>query len=726
MIKRRHFIQFASSTFAALGLSQIDVIQQGNRYAQVLSQTTPRKLALLVGINNYLKNERGDNLKGCVTDVDLQQELLIHRFGFDPKNIVRLTSHPDDEQPTRKNILEAFEEHLIKQAKPGDVVVFHFSGHGSRLSDPDPIQQCRDDNYNSTLIPADDGENGVTKDIMGRTLFLLISALKTENVTVVLDSCFSGGGTRGNLIIRSANGDDLQPSPEEIAYQEGWIKKLKLSSEQLLNLRCASQRKGIVFAAAKREQLAADATFDGFSAGAFTYLMTQYLWQQTGSANGMISQITYSIKSLSGQEPLIDGDASKPVYFINKKLPPTDAVIIKGEGKQATLWLGGVDKESLETFTKGAIFTIINNQGKTSATVKLISPRSGLIAQAELTDNRGINSLKPGMLLQESTRIIPADLKLSIGLDPSLAGDINAAKKAIEAINRIAAIPAQNKNPPYPNGVQYIFSRMTNSYRQKLQQQVTENLPVVNSIGLFTEGLELVSQSFGDAKETVNDAVQRLEPKLKSLLAGRILKKTLNTNSSELDLEVSLNLVDNPSQIIAKAVTSRSKNNRQFSDKIYPRKIPLQQLFQFQITNYESAPVYCSILLFDSSGELSVIFPYQWSKPEESMQLAPKQTLVVGDPQELRLQAIEKGSGEALIIVSRKPLKNAVKTMKALAAEQKRDTQPIDFPRGSSIGPDEVIGDLLNDLRDNRGGGITATPVSNSDMATVSISFDVG
>ncbi|QSJ14827.1 caspase family protein [Nostoc sp. UHCC 0702] len=726
MIKRRHFIQFASSTFAAFGLSQIDVIQKGNRYAQVLSQTTPRKLALLVGINNYLKNERGDNLKGCVTDVDLQQELLIHRFGFDPKNILRLTSDPADKQPTRKNILEAFEEHLIKQAKPGDVVVFHFSGHGSRLSDPDPIQQCKDDKYNSTLIPADDGENGVTKDIMGRTLFLLISALNTENVTVVLDSCFSGGGTRGNLIIRSANGDNLQPSPEEIAYQQRWIKQLKLDSEQLLNLRCASQRKGIAFAAAKNEQLAADATFDGFSAGAFTYLMTQYLWQQTGSGRNMISQITYSIKSLSGQEPLIDGDESKPVYFINNKVPPTDAVIIKGEGKQATLWLGGVDKESLETFTKGAIFTIINNQGKTSATVKLVSPRRGLIAQAELADNRGINSLKPGMLLQESTRIIPADLKLSIGLDPSLAGDTNAAKKAIETINRIAAIPAQNQNPPYPNGVQYIFSRMTNSYRQKLQQQLTENLPVVNSIGLFTEGLELVSQSFGDAKETVKDAVQRLETKLKSLLAARILKKTLNTNSSELDLEVSINLVDNPSQIIAKTVTSRSKNNRQVSDKIYPRKIPLEQLFQFKITNYESAPVYCSILLFDSSGELSVIFPYQWSAPEESMRLAPKQTLVVGNPQELRLQAIQKGTGEALIIVSRKPLKNAVKTMKALAAEQKRDAEPIDFPRGSSRGPDEVIGDLLNDLRDARGGGITATPVSNSDMATLSITFDVG
>ena len=42
-----------------------------------------------------------------------------------------------DKQATRQGILTTFEEHLIKQAKPGDVVVFHFSGHGSQVEDRD-------------------------------------------------------------------------------------------------------------------------------------------------------------------------------------------------------------------------------------------------------------------------------------------------------------------------------------------------------------------------------------------------------------------------------------------------------------------------------------------------------------------------------------------------------------------------------------------------------------
>ncbi|MDP8964651.1 MAG: caspase family protein, partial [Cyanobacteriota bacterium] len=103
-IKRRQFLQFAGSTLATLGLSQLDIQTAGDSFARVLAQGTPRKLALLVGINTYSDAP----LNGCVTDVYLQQQLLIHRFGFNPKDILILT----DGQATRQGILTAFEEHL--------------------------------------------------------------------------------------------------------------------------------------------------------------------------------------------------------------------------------------------------------------------------------------------------------------------------------------------------------------------------------------------------------------------------------------------------------------------------------------------------------------------------------------------------------------------------------------------------------------------------------------
>jgi len=52
-IKRRQFLQFASSTLATLGLSQLDIETAGNTFGRVLAQSTPRKLALLIGINTY-------------------------------------------------------------------------------------------------------------------------------------------------------------------------------------------------------------------------------------------------------------------------------------------------------------------------------------------------------------------------------------------------------------------------------------------------------------------------------------------------------------------------------------------------------------------------------------------------------------------------------------------------------------------------------------------------
>jgi hypothetical protein len=724
-ISRRHFLQFAGSTIATLGFSQWDLICKGNRYAQVLAQNTPRKLALLVGINNYPANDRSfRNLEGCVTDVDLQQELLIHRFGFNPTDIVRLTSNPSDKQPTRNNILTAFEEHLIKQAKPGDVVVFHFSGHGSRLRDPNPIQGCANqafnDEFNSTLVVADEGQKGLAPDIMGRTLFLLMSALNTENVTVVLDSCHSGGGTRGNFRVRSVPGDKLNPSPEEIAYQKGWMERLQLSEAELARRRCAGVAKGVVFASAQREQEALDAEFGGFSAGAFTYLMTQYIWQQTGNVGSAIAQITTVMNSLSSQVPLADGDLKKPVYFINKQVPPTDAVITKVEGDKATLWLGGVDSESLEAFQPGATFAIVNDKGQISGKLQLISPRSGLKGEAKLVEKGANASLKPGMLLQESSRVVPADLKLSIGLDPSLGGETNAAKQELSAINRIEAVLAQSGNVPYPGGVQYIFSRMTADYQQKLQKQVA-NLPAVGSIGLFTSGLELVPKSFDEPGETVTAAVKRLEAKLKSLLAVRIIKKTLNADSSELSVEVSMNLVEQPNQTLARTSTGRGKNTRQESEQTYTNKLPVNQLFQFRVSNHESSDLYLTTLLVDSTGGLVVVFPYQWPASNETMKLRPNQTQLIGDPQQMKLRAIATGTGEALVIVSRKPLERAVKTLASLAAELNQDRGALELTE-----PVEVMGDLLDDLSGERGGIVVeAIPMNTSQMATLSIAFEV-
>ncbi|WP_407900287.1 twin-arginine translocation signal domain-containing protein [Scytonema sp. NUACC26] len=57
-IKRRQFLQFAGSALATMGISQLDIMLQGERYAKALAQDTPRKLALLLYVRSFLKGKR--------------------------------------------------------------------------------------------------------------------------------------------------------------------------------------------------------------------------------------------------------------------------------------------------------------------------------------------------------------------------------------------------------------------------------------------------------------------------------------------------------------------------------------------------------------------------------------------------------------------------------------------------------------------------------------------
>lgn len=378
---RRHFLQFTGSALASIGVNQLLFQRQAQRYGQALAQSTPRKLALLVGINNYASQP----LEGCLNDIDLQRNLLIYRFGFNPKDILVL---PDTEA-TREGILTAFEEHLIKQAKPGDVVVYHYSGHGSRIFDPHPIVvEPGQEGLNGTFVPVDGNlpagypdVGGSVKDIMGHTLFLLMSALKTENVTVVLDSCFSGGATREARVRSRDGGKNVLVSSDEKTYQEQWLSRLGMSPEDFVKGYRAGVAKGVVLAATAPNQLAREVNINGFQSGIFSYLLTHYLWQDDSNIERVFQKILPEIPQLFNQLPRYEvkvgsGYQQQRLFFIDSPKSPAQAVVTGVSGDTAQLWLGGVD---LRKVTTGTVFTAIDGTGQ----VKVVS-RDGLVAQVTI------------------------------------------------------------------------------------------------------------------------------------------------------------------------------------------------------------------------------------------------------------------------------------------------------------------------------------------------------
>ncbi|MDZ8226922.1 caspase family protein [Nostoc sp. ChiVER01] len=716
-IKRRQFLQFASSALATVGISQLDIMRQSQQYAKVLAQNTPRKLALLVGIDEY-KNGIS-TLGGCENDVLLQRELLTHRFGFKNTDILTLTNT----QATRQSILEAFEQHLIDQAKPGDVVVFHYSGHGSLVQDKD---RDTPDGLNGTLVPVDSSlppNGGVVQDIMGHTLFLLMYALKTENVTVVLDCCYSGATKRGNLVVRSRGdgGSNFLASPAEYEEQRKLLAKTKLSAQEFINKRKKNVAKGIVITAAKRNQEAKEARISDFSAGAFTYALTQYLWQQIGdesfsktfvNVRESTQEIIWDQQNGQNQVPEIEqnlpGNSNASIYHSTLKAVPAEAVVTDINGDEVNLWLGGIPSQSLEGFNEKAVFTVVDANGEGRGQVQ-ISSRKGLTAKGKLVSTAR-TQLGKGTLLQERIRTIPKDLTLKIGLDDTSldSNTIKQAKQALQAINRIEVLSLGQ------NEVHYIFGRMTQAKCQELRQKRIPNLPIVGSFGVFSPTLDgIIFSSFGNADEPVTSAVERLRPKLKSFLAARIVKDILgNTNTSQISITTSI-VVAGSQKLLAETFTTRSfKQNTGVADSPKPRqpinfsdsgvaKLSVGISIAFQIQNNESVPLHVSILGIDSTGKMDVLFPYDRS--EGAILVQPRQKLSIPRPPEpgekpTTFDISEPlGFAEALIIASTEPLRGFLDVIKTLANTRGIGDQRSPIP---DITGDEFL-DLTNSLLDD-------------------------
>jgi Caspase domain/Domain of unknown function (DUF4384) len=744
-IKRRHFLQFSGATLATLGLSQL----QADRYGQMLAQSTPRKRALLVGINRY-NDRKWISLEGAENDVQLQKELLVHRFGFAEGDIKLLLG----QDATYENILERFQTFLIDWAQPGDVVVFHFSGHGSSVADP---ENALGTGRVSTIVPVDSqlpnsypNTGGEVNDITGHTLWLLMRSLKTENVTFVLDSCHSGGARKGVLTVRSRPGDEeilksgvrLFASQTERDFQKKMMEALGIKdATELGMLRKAGVPQGIMLSAAQEDQSAIDAPFGDTSAGIFTYVLTRYLWQQTGQEpmnQVMVGTIATTQRILRDvfptaevvQQPISNVRSGsnrdrQPVYFMSSRSTPAEAVITKVSGDKVDLFLGGIDPKSLEAFGKGATFTLPNGQGQVRVESRDQFRAKGMLVQ---TGNRG--GVQTGAFLQERSRAIPSDLTLRIGLDSSLGQELEAARQALKAINkRIEPVSMQQQD------LHYLLGRVTQEYVQQLQKLNIKKLPAVGSMALFSPAADLIPGSDGSASERVTDAVNRLKPKLKSLLAARLVKLTLNPTSSKVSVAAAMAVVDE-GVIQAEAFTVRgatvapvSRSRGQATRSANAQQVKVGTVVQFLIQNNELRDLYSAVLLINVDGGLSVLSPLPGN--EDAPPIPAGQRIQVPDQNRGELYrfrvAGDPGVAEVLVIVSTSPMKRAIALLRNLAAEpDRRRGNPVDLDKE----PDVAITSLLADLDDGTR-GTNAPPVSGANqidtqqMAALSITFEI-
>lgn len=152
---------------------------------------TNRIYALLVGINDY--STAVGKLRGCLNDVDQVQEWLNRSFVPERLAVVCLR----DVDATRENVIQTFRTHL-GQARPDDVVLFHYSGHGARQRSAGAFKRLYPGGRDEGLVCVDSREPGGF-DLADKELAVLLHELaaKGPHIAVLLDCCHSGSGTRG-------------------------------------------------------------------------------------------------------------------------------------------------------------------------------------------------------------------------------------------------------------------------------------------------------------------------------------------------------------------------------------------------------------------------------------------------------------------------------------------------------------------------------------------------
>ena len=240
------------------------------------------KRAVLIGINRY--QVPGSDLRGCVNDVKNLEQALTTYYGFSAKDITSLT----DLQAT-KNAMQSAIKKLITGAKKGDVLLLHYSGHGSNVPDDNGDEA---DHRDEILCPTNlDWEDPLRDDWLRKTLNKLRLGV---SLTVIMDCCHSGTNTRAITPLDAPIKERFLPCPLDLMATESGRKLRGTLRGQLGKAPRGRKRKSDIVHADIKEllitgcrdtQTSADAHIGGSFNGALTY----YLVESIKAAQGKLT-----------------------------------------------------------------------------------------------------------------------------------------------------------------------------------------------------------------------------------------------------------------------------------------------------------------------------------------------------------------------------------------------------------------------------------------------------
>jgi metacaspase-1 len=240
------------------------------------------KKAVLIGINRY--RVAGADLRGCVNDVKNMQTVLTGSYGFKPPDITVIA----DLTATKKAIQSAITK-LIREGRKGDVLLVHYSGHGSNVPDNDGDEaESRDE----IVCPADlDWKDPLRDDWLRKTFDSMRAGV---SLTVITDCCHSGSITRALAPPDAPIIQRYLPSPWDLVAAESG-RRVRGAVKTGLTKSRGTRRKNrdvieidlpeVLITGCRADQTSADAWLGGSYNGALTFNLVAAL----NEGNGQLS-----------------------------------------------------------------------------------------------------------------------------------------------------------------------------------------------------------------------------------------------------------------------------------------------------------------------------------------------------------------------------------------------------------------------------------------------------
>lgn len=311
--------------------------------------------ALLIGAEFYFPNVTEDDttflsLEGCVRDIRrIEEEVLLGRLRVPPKNILKLQAsnkkgekippEPKEEWPTYDNITNKFKE-LIAMAEPGAQVYIHYSGHGGRATSR--YKELKGQGgIDETIVPIDIEDVAASRYLRDLELARLLREMVDKGliVTLVLDSCHSGGMTRGggrDVAVRGSLTVDNRVRPRdkeeskvapEAELIRNWREMTAAATRSAkANAGWLPEPKGyVMLAACSQTERAVEFAFNGQErSGALTYWLLHALqemgpgitWKQVHDR--ILAKINSQFVS---QTPQLEGEVGRQVFGLTQ-IPP--------------------------------------------------------------------------------------------------------------------------------------------------------------------------------------------------------------------------------------------------------------------------------------------------------------------------------------------------------------------------------------------------------------------